>query len=99
MAPQETVTSVAETQASQKVKNRSEWEQKGNELLKLMSWNFTCFISQLSLVSVWNVHQTALVQCAGYWFEWESRILNLQRGYLFFSLAEADFLFPEWFIL
>lgn len=43
MVPQETVR-MAETQASQKVKHRSEWEQKWNELLKLMSWNFTSFI-------------------------------------------------------
>lgn len=64
-----------------------------------MSWNFTSYIPQLSLVSVWNMHQTEIVQHAGYWFEWESRILHLQRGYLSSSLAEADFLFPEWFIL
>lgn len=90
--------SIAETQASQQVKNRSEWEQKGNGLLKLTSSNFPAFIPQLSLVSLWNTHQTELVQCAGYWSDWVRRILNLHRRSLFSALAEANFLFPDWFV-
>jgi len=84
---------------SQKVKNESEWEQKGNQLLKVMLWNFMSFIPQLAPVAVWNVRQTELVQCAGYWFEWESTILHLRRVYLFSSLVKANFLFPGWLIL